>query len=232
VAILRALFRETVRTNLGALAAIALVLAVGLGAGLTSFEIADRTERAYPDYLRAADVAQLVVNPSLNTDSVEKVIRSVPGVIDLTSDGLLTGTLGEGNVNEQAENFLQVRVSQNGRYVTQDRPVVQQGRMIKSGAEAFVSSEAAAALGVKVGDVVPLLLAEQTYSDPAAPFDDIQYEMLGTEQVTVVGIGVFSDEVLPDEVFPRLKMIVTPEVGAKYDCDKGTPTPGDTRSLC
>ena len=229
--ILRALVREGVRRNVAALAAIALVLAVGLGAGLTSLEIAHRTERAYPDYLRRADVAELVVNPSLNTDTTEGIIRSVPGITSITSDALLTGSVDNGSTDPLVENFLQVRVSSDGRYVKQDRPVVDEGRMIGSGSEAFVSREAAAALGVKVGDVVPLSLYAQTYADPNAPVVDTQYALLGTEQVQIVGIGVFPDEVLADELFPRLKMLVTPDVGSKYDCDKATPKPGDTRPL-
>ena len=138
---LKLLVREGTRRNVASLAAVALLLMAALGAGLASIEIAGRTERAYPDYLRRADVGNLVVNPSLDTAEAEEMIRSTPGVLSVTSDSLLTVA-----VNDNASNQLQTRMSPDGRYTTQDRPVVHEGRMIQSGAEAFFSREAAVEL--------------------------------------------------------------------------------------
>ena len=49
-------------------------------------------------------------------------------------------------------------MSTDGRYITQDRPAVHEGRMIRDGAEAFISDGAATSLGLDVGDEVPLLV--------------------------------------------------------------------------
>jgi hypothetical protein len=221
---LKLLVREGLRRNLAALAAVALLLTAGLGAGLASIEIADRTERAYPDYLRRADVGDLVVNPSLDTVEAEEMIRSTPGVLGVASDSLLTVA-----VNDNESNYLQARMSPDGRYTTQDRPVVHQGRMIRSGAEAFLSREAAAEVGVAVGDTITLSFFAPPYTLGDGELSD--YIPLGNEVVVVVGIGVLADEVLADELFPRQRMLVTPDVAAKYDCVKNTPDPGDTRPV-
>ncbi|MEO8693933.1 MAG: FtsX-like permease family protein [Acidimicrobiales bacterium] len=221
---LKLLVREGVRRNVMALAAVAILLTAGLGAGLASIEIAHRTERAYPDYLRQAQVGNLVVNPSLDTAEAEAMIRSVPGVVGVTSDSLLTV-----GVNDNQSNYLQARMSPNGRYTETDRPVVHEGRMIRSGAEAFLSQEAAIEVGVNVGDTITLSFYTPQYTLEDGEASD--FVLLGTEQVQVVGIGVLSDEVLADELFPRQRLIVTPDVAAKYDCVIGTPRPDDTRSL-
>ena len=91
-----ALAREGFRRRRAALAVIALVLAGGVGAALTSLEVAERTRHAYPDYLHRAAVGELVVNPSLVTEKTEALIRSVPGVVRVRSDSLLNASAGKG----------------------------------------------------------------------------------------------------------------------------------------
>ncbi|HUP71802.1 MAG TPA: FtsX-like permease family protein [Acidimicrobiales bacterium] len=221
---LKVLASEGLRRSFASLVAVALLIAVGVGAGLASVEIADRTEWAYPDYLRSAEVGDLVVNPSLDTVEAEEMIRSLPGVRGVASDSLLSVA-----VNDNQSNYLSARMSSNGRYTTQDRPVVHEGRMIRSGAEAFFSRETAVEVGVEVGDTVTLTFVTPQYSTGDGQASEIT--VLGSEEVQVVGIGVLSDEVLADELYPRQRVLVTPEVAAKYDCVKETPDPGDTRPL-
>ncbi len=47
---------------------------------------------------------------------------------------------------------------------------------------------------------------------------------IGVEDVTVVGIGRLPDEALPDELYPRERLVVSPDVARKYDC---APSPVD-----
>lgn len=221
------------RVDVLGLVAIALVLTVGLGAGLASLEIADRTERAYPDYLRRADVGELVVNPSLRTRQVEGIFRSTPGVTAVTSDALLTATAdlgpGERTLDEADQNFLQVRMSDDGRYVDQDRPVIEDGRMARSGREAFLSRAVAEALGVGVGDRVRL-----SFYNPQIANGGAAAELpppIGRVWVRVVGIGALPDEVLPDELWPRMKIIVSSDVGRPFDCHADQPARDDPRTV-
>ena len=45
-----------------------------------------------------------------------------------------------------------------------------------------------------------------------------------------MGIGVFPDEVLVDGLYPRYRMLVTADVGSRFDCTPAHPGPDDTAS--
>ena len=219
----RALAREGIRRRRAALVVIAILIAGGLGAAVTSLEVADRTQHAYPDYLNRAAVSELVVNTSLATEKTEPLIRSVAGVVEVRSDSLFAAWAGE-----KSSDFLQVRASHDGRYTDQDRPAVESGRMIRSGKEAFVSREAARALGVAVGDTLPMSFFQEGFAGPDGPAAP---RPLGTVPVRVVGVGVFPGEVLADELFPREKILVTSEVARPFDCTRHQPDADDPRSF-
>ncbi len=51
-------------------------------------------------------------------------------------------------------------------------------------------------------------------------------EPIGVEEVEIVGIVTLADEVLPDELYPRQKVILSPDVAARYDCLPAHPPPG------
>ncbi len=224
----RAVFRRHGRGLLG----LAVVLALGIGLALASLEAARRTDSAYPSYLRRAEVGELVVNPNLNPDRGEEIISSTPGVSGYVSDSWLTVTPDEGHPRTQSEVYsipTQVRVSADGRYTDQDRPAVHEGRMVGSGAEAFVSVETAKALDLKVGDRLPLAFW-RSYAPPAPPPPEI-VAPIGRVEVEVVGIGVFADEVLVDGLYPRQRILVSPDVGSDFDCTLRLPSADDPRPL-
>lgn len=220
-----------------ALVGLSVALAIGVGVALASLEAAHRTANAYPSYLRRAGVGELVVNPSLNTGRAEEVVAATPGVRDYTSHSLLVATLDRGHPRTQREiDSLQASattalVSTDGRFARQDRPAVRQGRMIRSGAEAFVSVETASALGLGVGDALPLAFWTPNYEIQRGGDPERIVEPIGRTEVTVVGIGVWADEVLIDELYPRQRILVTPDVGAPYDCRPPHPAADDGRSL-
>jgi hypothetical protein len=234
VGVVTVLAWRALRRHVTALVAVAAVVAVGVGAALASAEIADRTERSYVDYLRRAEVADLVVNPTLDTTRTRLLFESTPGVRVVTTDSMLTATADDGAPRPQLAveaGFLQVRMSPDGRYVEQDRPVVRAGRLPRSGAEAFVNEEAADELDVDMGDTMPLAFWEASFSGPGSRPDPGPVEPLGRVRVRVVGVGTFADEVLPDRLFPRPRVLVTPEVGEPYSCTIANPVPNDTRTL-
>lgn len=136
----------TARRQWRALIGLAALLAIGLGVSLAATAVAARTDRAYDAYLDRADVGDVVVNPALATRRAAAIIAETPGVRSVVSDDLLTATLDDGEPRTQAQvdsGFVQLRTSDNGRYVTQDRPVILAGRMAQEGAEAVVSRETA-----------------------------------------------------------------------------------------
>ncbi|MBW3548640.1 MAG: FtsX-like permease family protein [Actinobacteria bacterium] len=234
----------------GPLLGLAVVLTIGIGAALGSLEAAARTDNAYPSYLRRAEVGELVVNPNLITERAEDVIASTPGVRRYVSDSVLAATPDRGEPRTEAEldsDLTQVRVSGNGRYVRQDRPVIQEGRMIGQGAEAVVNLEMAKALSIDVGDTLPLAFwsgfsrtpfahtvsMEEGNDDlpPGRPGESRLLEPVGRAEARVVGIGVFPDEVLLDGLYPRHRVVVTPDVAARFDCRYRHPASDDPRPL-
>lgn len=215
-----------------ALAGLALVIALGVGAAMASLAIAWRTDHAYPDHLRRAAVGELVVNPSLVTDRVEDLIASTPGVLDVVSDAFFTATPDDGAPRTRAEIAGQptiFRSSADGRYTRRDRPVVHRGRMIRDrGAEAFLSLDTARALRADVGDAIPVAFWQATPSE--ADLSEV-VSPIGRATVKVVGVGVFSDEVLPDDLYPRQRLVLSPDVTAPFDCTAPHPPPDDTLTL-
>ncbi len=220
------------RRRVGALAALVLLISLGIGVSLGAVEAAERTARAYPRYLRDADVAELVVNPSFATERANEIIASAPGVASYTSDDFMIVTVDDGAPRAQSvvdSASLQLRMSVDGRYVEQDRPVIHEGRMIRDGREAFLSREAAAALDLQVGDEIPLTFWVPAYLSASLPPDAV-VEPIGRSSAEVVGIGVFADEVVVDELYPRQRALVTPEVAEAFTCSFGSPRQGDTRT--
>ncbi len=93
---MRWLARRQVRARGTALGTLALVVALGATASLVAAGAADRTARAYGHYVESAEVGDVVINPSLATTEVDRLIRDLPGVRSVTTDALLLATLGDG----------------------------------------------------------------------------------------------------------------------------------------
>lgn len=237
MAVSRILASRGLRQHIVGWALVVLLLAVGLGGALTSIEVAHRTEVAYGEYRARSAVGNLVVNPGFDTASIEEAIRTTPGVQRVASDSLLTAAVIPVGADDarraelESNYFLQVRTSDDGRYVIQDKPVVLRGRMVSpTAAEVFLDVGVAARLGVDVGDVVGVDFYSPGY-DTSSTEDQEVVAALGTETAPVVGVGVLADEVLSDEIFPRERVIVSAALARPYDCRFPEPDPNDTRSL-
>lgn len=227
------LARAGLRRHRRGLLGLSVVLALGLGVSMASLEAARRTENAYPAYLRRAEVGELAVNPNLLTDRAQEIIATTPGVAGVVSDAWLSATPDDGDprtLNEVSRDSADVRVSADGRYVDRDRPAIHEGRMVHGGREAFVSVETATSLDLEVGDILPLAFWRDAPLRTVRTAD-AKVEPIGRSAVEVVGIGVFADEVLADDLYPRQRLVVSPDVGSRFDCTPPHPTKDDTRSL-
>jgi hypothetical protein len=202
-----------------------MVVAVGLGTTVATVDLAARTDRAYPTYLDDAGVADLVVNPSVSNERAAEVIAAAPGVRAVRSADMLTATLDAGEPRTQSavdSSFTQVHLPSGGRFVDGDRPAVLDGRMVRSGREAFLSVETAESIGVEVGDDLPLAFWAPSYNTPGiGPGQDDLVQPLGRELARVVGVGLFADEMLGEVLYPRQRVVVTPEVAEAYTCTIG-----------
>src|SRR4051812_38654708 len=75
--------------------ALAVVVGIGLGATLGAFAAAYRTDHAYPDYLRRANVTDLIVNPSLPSAEFDRAVRALPHVRGAWTEDQLIGGAGD-----------------------------------------------------------------------------------------------------------------------------------------
>lgn len=216
------LIRRTARQRGAALLALAVIVALGATATFVAAGAADRTGGAYARYLDRADVSDVVINPSLSTTEIDRVIRDLPGVRAVTTDTLFLGTMNDdGHPRPRSEfdegtDALQVRGSADGRYLAMDRPALAEGRLPSGSREALVGVGTAEAYGIAVGDVVPVGFWSPSDEMLAAP--DQVITPIGVERLRVVGVATLPDEVLPDELYPRERMIVSADVAARYDC--------------
>ncbi len=89
------LMRRHARQRRAAMLALAVIVALGATATFVAAGAADRTGGAYARYLDRADVSDVVINPSLSTTEIDRVIRDLPGVRAVTTDALFLGTLND-----------------------------------------------------------------------------------------------------------------------------------------
>ncbi|MDQ3462197.1 MAG: hypothetical protein M3471_04050, partial [Actinomycetota bacterium] len=216
-----------VRHRWSALVPIALVVALGACGAFVALGAAERTASAYARYLERSAAGDVVINPSLATSEIDAVVRDLPGVRALTSDSLFLAAIDDraGAPRTGAElaggYVAQVLGSADGRYSTMDRPVVTVGRLPSAGDEVLVNRALADARRLEVGDLLTL-----SFWDPAdelrAEPDDV-VSLVGVEQVRVAGVATLADEVFPDRLYPAGRIIVSPELAARYDCLPDVP---------
>jgi hypothetical protein len=222
--------RSELRRRAGSYVGLALVVALGAGVCLGSLVLAHRTDRAYPDYVRTAHVNPLVINPSLATDLMDAAIRDFDGVRSVHSNDLLLGSLEATRAfsisevpPDDPEVMTQVLGSPDGRFLDVDRPVITEGRLPTGGSEIFVSEDFRAKFQRIVGHPVAIGDTVDMGFFPAGTFDqehdpDELIQPLGVEHLRLVGYGHLSDEVLPDDVYPRERLIVSADVAQRYAC--------------
>lgn len=207
---------------------LALVVALGGGAATGAAVAAHRTDHAYGDYVDDAQVAELVINPSIRTAAMDEAIRVFDGVEDVRVDSLMfaSTTVTEATTIEEAgtENqWLQVRGSVDGRFIDVDRPAVTEGRVPSGEREVFVSNEYRDELerlegrSLEVGDTLEMgFFWGGIFESEPAP--DTVITPLGVESLRISGFGVLPNEVLPEELFPGEQLIVSEDVTARYYC--------------
>jgi hypothetical protein len=218
--------RQRLRGRWRALVLLAVLAALGSGGGLTALGAALRTHGAYAHHLADADVGDVVVNPSLFDRQAAAILRTTPGVRRATHDAIFLSALDDGHVRTRAEleadpSPLLVRGSTDGRRTAMDRPVISRGHAIRRADEVLVTRELARRLRLDPGS--PLSISFwNTSEDVTAELEDV-VAPIAVEPVIVAGIATLSDEILPDELYPRGQVIVSPQLTARYACEADLP---------
>jgi hypothetical protein len=214
------------RRRWGGLLLLVAIVTLGGGSALVALGAAERTSGAYAEYLDRADVGDAAINPSLQTEEIDAVLRGLPGVRVATREAMFFAEAFHDPArpltyaDEAALPPILVRGSIDGRRTTMDRPVVLEGRRIEARDEVLVTTKIADDRGVQLGDTFDIAFASE---DLAAEPEDLIVP-IATERVTVVGVVTLPDEVLPDGLYSREgTVIVSDEMAADYDCTPSLP---------
>ena len=97
-----------------------------------------------------------------------------------------------------------------------DRPAISAGRLPTGESEAFISESVAKAGDLHLGD--PLELTFGNARDDVDLLSDGNITLAGSATVRIVGIGTLPDEVLPDGLYPRARILVSPDIIRRFTC--------------
>ncbi|HEX2782796.1 MAG TPA: ABC transporter permease, partial [Ilumatobacteraceae bacterium] len=180
----------------------------------------------------AARVARLGVNPSLSSVAMANAMREFEGVREMHSDALMLASIGASGPhtlteltsnNDNNDQWLQVLGSPDGRFIDVDRPVVTSGRLPDGDHEVFINDEERRVLetidghALSVGDSLDLSFWWGGLGLPSQDPNEV-VSPIGVESLRISGFGHLPDEVLPDELYPRQRMIVSEDVARTYSC--------------
>lgn len=239
----RRVVRSELRLRLASIVGLALAVALGLGATLAAFIVAERTDRAYPDHVTDARVADLVVNPSFATAQADAVIRGVPHVRRVATSDLMLAGVWDGRPHTLGDLLAgsdpsQIHGSADTRYSQTDRLIVDVGRRPTGRREVFVTESYRRTLdrrighAVGVGDRIPIAflwagldvnLTPETAANRVDP--------IGVERLRISGFGRLADEVIDDPLFPRQELIVSPDVTRRYSCTSRVSQSSDEATI-
>ena len=204
--LVRSLLRRRWRSYL----AIAVLVGVGASAALAAAAGSRRTLSAYERYLRDAEVSDLSVDTGQYDPEIIAETAALPQVV-----GSATYVqINAGPLNADGEFDRAIFVNQigsvDGRYITQDRAAVTEGRLPDPARadEVLVNRYYARAYGAEVGDVLHWALAPR--DDPETEEPGFVKGPIGKADLRVVGIGLLPAEVAQDDIDQFPAVLLTP----------------------
>jgi hypothetical protein len=227
------------RNHVSSYLGIALIVVLGGGVSVGALVVAGLTDDVYPGYVADAKVSPIVINPGLYTSDIGDAISRFDGVRSVHTDDLLAAEVGPPSkgplaVMRREDDYVQFRGSTDGRYLVVDRPVITAGRLAAGPDEVFVTDEtreyleAASGDRLDVGDPLQVTFWPQWLSLSELDVDLDTVDPLGVETLHISGFGRLADDVLPDDLYPRRRLIVSPDVTARYACPDTELTPDMT----
>jgi ABC-type lipoprotein release transport system permease subunit len=208
-------FRNRWRSDAG----VALLLALTAGLSLFSFAGARRVQSAYPRFLRSANGATLTVGLLIGSDRrLEATVAALPQVTRSLSFIGVNGFVrapGRPTLTSKDQEVLGTIEP-----VRLDRFTATTGRLARpSRADEIVVNEfAARRLGYRVGERVGIDVYSTEQLNQPGLFDALPRPKF-TQGATVVGIGVFPDEVLQDDGDRTSRVLLTPALTKRTELD-------------
>ncbi len=201
----------TLRRDVRQIMTIAALLAAMGGIALFALAGARRTQSSYPRFLRAANPSTMAIDSGPYDPEVAAEIAARPEVVGSgTSIAFLTVPFVEGQPDFAPGAFETVGTL-DGRFFTSDRFTPTSGRMPDTDAvdEVAVNETTAEQYGYHVGQQLDLGTYALEQTRAANFFDDPPPPKL-RQTATVVGIGLFTDEVVQDDTNRTPLLLVTP----------------------
>ncbi len=190
---------------------------VGLvgGVSIAGVAAARQTQSAFPRILAASNPSDLDVDPGAYSARVVDQISHLPRVRSAESYVALYGlrALRSGFADERTPFNRQVEFvgSLDGLYFGQDRVIITSGRRASPGrpGEIVISEQTARRLGLRIGQSLTYnFYSGQQASDPG--FDPMTRPPVHRVRLTITGIGVFTDEVVQDDIDRIYRVLATP----------------------
>ena len=199
----------TLRRNRRELVGIVALLGVLGGVSLFALAGARRTQSSYPRFLRASQASTMAIDPGQYDPTVDRAIASRPEVLRSTSYVAFNTAPLVKNVPDFNQNFETLGTF-DGRFFTMDRFALLRGRLPNPDRDDEIAVNEAAAdhYGYHVGQHLDL----GTYSAEqlnAQSLGDLPPPMIRRDS-TIVGIGLFVDEVVQDDINRSPLALVTP----------------------
>ena len=207
--------RAGLRRDWAGYLAIAMIVGLVGGVAMASAAAARRTQSAFPRILAASKASDLHVDPGPYSARVVGQISRLPRVRSAESYVALYGlrALRSGFADPRTSFNQQVELvgSVDGLYFDQDRVIITSGRRANPGraGEIVISEQAARRFGLRIGQSFTVnLYSPRQASDPG--FDFMTRQPVHRVRLRITGIGVFTDEVVQDDIDRIYRVLATP----------------------
>jgi hypothetical protein len=208
-------FRTTFGQRRAGYLAIIVVVALVGGLSMASVAAARRTQSAFPRLLAASNPSNLAVDPGRYTVQGLNAIAHLP-LVASTKTYVAIGALraqsnGFANLMDPFNQKVELVGSLDGLYFNQDRLSIVRGRAanLEHIDEAIVSQQMAREFKLHVNQRLTLNLYSVAQQNDQN-FNPTTDAPLRRERIRITGIGVFTDEVVQDDVDRIDRILVTP----------------------
>jgi hypothetical protein len=201
---------------------LAIVLIVGIlgGVAMASVAAARRTQSAVARILAASNPSDLDIDTGSYSAGTVRAISRLPQVRAAESyvalNGLRALPSGFATIDTPFNEQVEVVGSLDGLYLDQDRVIITGGRLAnpRRAGEIVISEQTARRFGLRPGQSFDLnLYSGQQAADPR--FDPMTRQPLHRVRLTITGIGVFTDEVVQDDIDRIYRVLTTPALTRK-----------------
>lgn len=208
--------RATLRRDWAGYLAIVMVIGLLGGTAMASVAAARRTQSAFGRILAASNPSDLHVDigpyDAKGVRQLEHLaqVRSAESYVALL--GLRAMPSGFASPLDPFNEAIELVGSLDGLYFDQDRFIVTSGRRAdpRRVGDIMVNEQAAHRFGLRVGQQFDENIYSQAQYDSYPRYNPTKMQPTDRVRFTITGIGVFTDEVVQDDVDHNYRLLATP----------------------